>query len=142
MRENTTKPRTLYEEVWECYLPKRQTLEEDLISIQALAPDMVEDLHSLFKEAVVNSLANTLGRNEARALMRLMTRTDFESPREVFEALDSIFYEGSQILRDAIVEEFRVNVHLLLVKTERRIAQLVDPTKSYSLIWKVNPPIK
>jgi hypothetical protein len=140
--ENMTKARTLYEEIWECYLPKRQTLEEDLLSLQALAPDMVEDLHSLFKEAVIESLANNLGRNEARALMRLMARTDFENPPEVFEAFDSIFYEGSQILRDAIVEEFRVNVHLLLGKTERRIAQLVDPTKSYSLIWKVNPPIK
>jgi hypothetical protein len=140
--ENTTKPRTLYEEVWECYLPKRQTLEEDLLSLQALAPDMVEDLHSLFKEAVIDSLANTLGRNEARALMRLMARTDFENPREVFEALDSIFYGDSQILRDAIIEEFRVSVHLLLKKTERRIARFVDPTKSYSLIWKLDPPIK
>ena len=140
--ENMTKARTLYEEIWECSLPKRQTIEEDLLSLQSLTPDMVEDLHSLFKEAVIDSFANTLGRNEARALMRLMARTDFENPPEVFMALDSILKEGSQILRDAIVEAFRGNMHLLVEKTERKIAQFVGPTKSYSLIRKVNPPIE
>ncbi|MGD0478267.1 MAG: hypothetical protein ABSB29_08920 [Nitrososphaerales archaeon] len=103
---------------------------------------MAEDLHSLFKEAVIDSLANILGKNEARALLRLMARTDFENPPEVFEALDSILHGGSRILRDAIVEEFRVNVHLLLEKTERKITQFADPMKGNSLIGKVNPPIR
>ena len=120
------KPRTLYEEIWECRFPKKQTIEEDLLSLQVLAPDMVEDLHSLFKEAVTDSLARILGENEARALTRQIAGTDFESPYNVFRALDSILHEGSRILRDAIVEEFRVNVHMLLEKTERKITQSID----------------
>jgi hypothetical protein len=121
-----TKARTLYEEVWGCRFPKRQTIEEDLLALQILAPDMAEDLHSLFKEAVTDSFANILGQKEARTLMRLMARTNFESPYMVFGALDSILHGGSQILRDAIVEEFRVNVHLLLEKTERKVTQFAD----------------
>lgn len=121
-----SRARTLYEEVWECRLPKRQTVEEDLLSLQVLAPDMTEDLHTLFKEAVTDSLANILGQSEARTLMRLMARTNFESPYMVFEALDSILHGGSKILRDTIVEEFRVNVHLLLEKTKRKVTQFVD----------------
>jgi hypothetical protein len=120
------KARTLYEEIWECRFPKRQTIEEDLLSLQALTPDMAEDLHSLFKEAVTDSLASILGQNEARALVKQIAGTDFESPYSVFGALDSILHGGSQILRDAIVEEFRVNVHLLLEKTERKVTQSID----------------
>ncbi|MGD0477395.1 MAG: hypothetical protein ABSB29_04405 [Nitrososphaerales archaeon] len=116
--ENTLKEKTLYEEIWECRFPKRKTLEEELLTLQALAPDMIEDLHSLFKEAVTDSLANILGQKEARALMRRMARIDFENPHMVFEALDSIHRDGSQILKDAVVEEFRANVHLLLEKVK------------------------
>ena len=120
------KARTLYEEVWGCRFPERQTVEEDLLALQVLAPDMAEDLHLLFKEAVTDSLASILGQKEARALMRRMVRTNFENPYMVFGALDSILHGSSQILRDAIVEEFRVNVHLLLEKTERKATQFVD----------------
>lgn len=121
-----TKTRTLYEEVWGGRFPRRQTVEEDLLALQVLAPDVAEDLPSLFKEAVTDSLARILGQNEARALMRLMARTNFESPYGVFGALDSVLQGGSKILREAIVEEFRVNVHLLLEKTERKVTQFVD----------------
>lgn len=116
---NMTNGMTLYEEVWECRFPRRQTIEEELLALQALAPDMLEDLRSLFKEAVTNSLANILGENEARALVMLIGGTDFGSPSRVYAALDSIFHEGSQILKGAIVEEFRAHVHLLLEKAKR-----------------------
>jgi hypothetical protein len=120
------KTKTLYEEIWECRFPKKQTIEEDSLSLQVLAPDMVEDLHSLFEEAVTDSLARILGENEARVLTRQIAGTDFESPYSVFRALDSILHEGSRILKDAIVEEFRVNVHMLLEKTERKVTQSID----------------
>lgn len=80
---------------------------------------MIEDLCSLFKEAVTDSLASILGENEARAVVILIAGTNFESPSGVFATLDSIFQEGSQFLRRAIVEEFRANVHLLLEKAKR-----------------------
>jgi hypothetical protein len=110
---------TLYEAVWECRFPRRQTVEEELLTLRALAPDMIEDLHSLFKEAVTDSLAKILGEDEARTLVMLIAGTEFESPPVVFAALDSILREGSRILKDAIVEEFRTNVHLLSEKVKR-----------------------
>ncbi|MGD0318815.1 MAG: hypothetical protein ABSB56_03870 [Nitrososphaerales archaeon] len=40
---------TLYEAVWECRFPRRQTVEEELVALQALAPDMAEDPYFLFE---------------------------------------------------------------------------------------------
>jgi hypothetical protein len=120
MSENMMKGRTLFEEVWESRFPRRQTVEEELLDLQVLAPNMIEDLHALFKEAVTDSIANILGGNEARALTRLVAETGFENPRLFFEALDSVLHGGSRIFKDAIVEEFRVNVHLLMEKVKRK----------------------
>ena len=116
---------SLYEEAQGCRFPRRQTIEEDLFALHALAPVMVEDLYPLFEEALTDSLANILGENGARALMRLIVGTNFESPDQVYEALDSIFHEGAQILRKAIVVEFSASVHLLLEKAEREAAEFV-----------------
>jgi len=82
---------------------------------------MMEDLHSLFNEAMTDSLAAILGEDEARALVMLIAETEFKSPSVVYAALDSILHEGSKILKDAIVEEFRANVHLLLEKAKRGV---------------------
>lgn len=97
---------------------------------------MAVDLYSLFKEAVTDSLANILGENEARALMRLTAGTDFGSPDQVYEALDSIFHEGAQILRKTIVEEFSTGVHLLLEKAEREAALFVGQSGESTLPYQ------
>ncbi len=114
--------RTLFEEVWECRFPRRQTIEEDLLALQTLAPDRIEDLRALFKEAVTYSLARLLGDKEARALVRSTGEASFESPPDMFATLDSRLHEGSQVLKAAITEEFRLNLHLLLEKIERNTA--------------------
>ncbi len=120
--------RTLYEEVWECRFPRRQTIEEDLLALQALAPDRIEDLRVLFKEAVTYSLANLLGDREARSLVRKIEETSFNSPPDLFATLDSLLHEGSKALRAAITEEFRLNVHLLLEKTQRNLTTGLPPS--------------
>lgn len=113
------------DQVRECPSSRRQTLEEELHTLQALAPDMIEDLRSIFEEAVTDSLANILEENEARALIILMGGTEFGSPHDVFAALDSILHDGSQILKGAITGEFRASVHLLLEKVKRNL--VADP---------------
>jgi len=120
----TMPGKTLYEEVWECHIPKRQTTEEEILELQALIPDIMEDVRSLFKEAVTDSIANLLDENEARALVILVSGPGFESPAEVYEELDSILRSGSRIVKEAIVEEFRINVHLLLEKVKRNISAI------------------
>jgi hypothetical protein len=115
------KGKTFYEEVWECRFPKSQTVEEELFDLQALAPDMIEDLRSLFKEAVADPTVKLLGKDEAVALAKLIAETDLGNPPQVFTALDSTLHEGSRIIKDAVVEEFRVKVHQLLEKVRREI---------------------
>jgi hypothetical protein len=109
----------MYEEVWESRFPSRQTVEEELLTLQTLAPDTIEDLYHVFEETVIDSLVRILGENGATAAVILMAETNFESPSGVFAALDSIFQEGSQFLRRTIVEEFRASLHLLLEKVEK-----------------------
>lgn len=96
-----------------------QTLEEELRTLQAVMPGITEDVRSIFKEAVTDSLWNTLSLSEARALLRLIGEGGFENPCEVYSELDSILRGGSQILKNAIREEFRTNVHLLTEKAEK-----------------------
>lgn len=98
---------------------KWQIVEEELLTLQALKPELTEDLPLLFEEAVTDSLADTLGENEARALVILMGVTDFGSPAKVFQVLDTFFHGESSILKDAITKEFHMNVRLLSKKVKR-----------------------
>jgi len=134
------KGETLYEAVWECRLPRRQTLEEELLTLQALAPDLIEDLRCLFKEAVTDSLANILDEGEARTLVMLIAETEFRNPAIVFGALDSILHEGSQILRDVTVKEFRANVHLLLEKVKRGLYASHEQDRSHERLRERHVP--
>jgi hypothetical protein len=86
-----------------------------------LAPGIFDDLRTIFKEALTDSLARMLDQNEARALMLYLAGTNLE-PDGVFRELDSILGAGSAILKVAIAEEFRANAHLLLKKAKGRLA--------------------
>ena len=132
----TTTQRRHFEEVWEGQETdeggvrrwkwrRGLTLEEELLSLQVLAPDLVEDAQTIFKEAVSDTLANVLTEDEAIALIILLGGVDLGSPREVYEALDSILHRGSGIIKSALAEEFRISVHLLLEKLER--GMILDP---------------
>lgn len=101
---------------------REQKLEEELRTLQALIPDITKDIHTIFQEAVTDSLWNMLPENEARALSLLIGGNILGSPCDVYSALDSILLGGSQILKDAISEEFCANVHLLMEKVEREFA--------------------
>ena len=139
MVANMTNERTLFEEVWECRLPKRQTLEADLFTLQGLAPDRLEELNSLFKKAVTDCLANLLDENEASALVILMGEANFETPQKAYETLDSILQGGSQILKSAIVEEFRASVHLLLKKEEVTLASASGILSTFEIARPLAP---
>jgi len=109
-----------HEAIWECLFPgRKQTVEEELLELEALIPDIAEVWNPLFKEAVTDSIANLLDENEARALVILISSSGFESPAEVYEELDSILCSGSEIVKGAIFEEFRAKVHLLLEKVKK-----------------------
>jgi hypothetical protein len=119
---------------WKC--DRNRVLEEELRTLQAFIPDITRDILSIFEEAVTDSLWNMLPESEARALLILVGEKGFESPCDVYSALDSILRDGSQILKNAIREEFRASIHLLMEKVEVCRRSLVGKvrlsTKSHS----------
>jgi hypothetical protein len=78
---------------------------------------MVENLPSLFKDATTESITSVLGEDEVVPFVTPLAETDFENPLIVIGVLFRILNENS-FRKDAIVEEFRFNVHLLLEKVK------------------------
>ncbi len=101
---------------------EKLNLERELRALRTLAPDSLDDLRSAFQEAVTDSIANLLEESAARALLRIMGDSDFQSPDEVFGALDTILGDGSLVIEGAIAEEFSGSAHLLLEKAKRHLA--------------------
>jgi len=97
---------------------ERQNLEEEIRTLQVLAPGVTEEFRSMFDSAVATTLARMLPRTMAEALSTLIRGSASMGPYEVYSALESIFHEGSQILISGIRDEFRVSVHLLLERVE------------------------
>ena len=114
---------TLYGEVTAGRGYRKVSAEEELLTLWALDVKLADDLCSLFEEAVTDSLAELLGVGGARTMAMLIGAKSFESPRKVSETLDAVFHEGSEILKNAIAEEFRANVHLLCEKMKKNSIQ-------------------
>jgi hypothetical protein len=94
----------------------RKSLEEELLALDALAPDCIRQLPRIFELAVMDSLTNILGEGEAIALSKLVGKSGLGEPNRVYTQLDLFLREGSGILKGAIQEEFRVKVHELYVR--------------------------
>jgi fructose/tagatose bisphosphate aldolase len=94
-----------------------QTLEEEIFTVNSLAPEMVARLPSLFSDSVVDSVTNILGESSGEALIRSIGEERLMSPEETYEKLDSVLHGGSEILKSAIREDFRVRVHRLYKMT-------------------------
>ena len=90
-----------------------QTLEEEVFTIHSIAPDTVRRIPSLFSESVVDSVTSILGPDSGEALIRSIGDESLLEPSLVYEKLDSVLHDGSEILKAAIREEFRVKVHRL-----------------------------
>lgn len=101
-----------------------QTLEEEIFTLHSLLPDMVARLPSLFSESVIDSMTSILGESSGEALIRRIGDESLLNPTEVYETLDSVFQDGSKILKAAIREEFRVKVHGLY----KMIIDMAPPT--------------
>jgi len=94
-----------------------QTLEEEILTLDSLEPDMMARLPSLFSRSVIDSLISILGESSGEALIRRIGDERLMSPAEVYESLDKVLRSGSEILKVAIREDFRVRVHRLYKMT-------------------------
>jgi hypothetical protein len=104
-----------------------QTLEEEIFIVNSLAPDMVARLPSLFSDSVVDSVTSILGESAGEALIRSIGEERLMSPEETYASLDSMLHGGSEILKSAIREDFRVRVHRLYKMTLDMAPPTLEP---------------
>jgi hypothetical protein len=90
-----------------------QTLEEEVFSLYSVSPEAVARIPSLFSESVVDTITSILGDDPGEALIRSIGDENLHEPSFVYSKLDSVLQDGSEILKAAIREEFRVKVHQL-----------------------------
>ena len=112
---------------------RRMTAHEELLTLWTHDAYVIDDLRSLFEEAATDTLANVLGDAEARALVLMIGTKNFRNPRRLYRALDSIFPDGGEVLKEAVAREFRASVHLLWGKMRResvRDAEVLRPSLS------------
>lgn len=94
-------------------VPKQLTLEEEVLSLKALAPETLDQLPSLFAESVVASATKVLGETTGEAFIRCIGDGNLKDPSEVYDRLDSFLLGGSSEMKEAIVQAFRSRVHRL-----------------------------
>ena len=89
------------------------TLEEEVLSLEQLAPHTLDQLPALFAESVVAVSTKVLGETTGEAFVRCIGDGKLRDPAEVYQRLDSFLLGGSGPIREAIMGEFRNRVHRL-----------------------------
>ncbi|MDA4123941.1 MAG: hypothetical protein OK438_00630 [Thaumarchaeota archaeon] len=112
----------------------KESLEEELIALNAVAPDHIEQLPRIFELAVMDSLTNIVGEGEAIALSKLVGKSGLGEPITVYAQLDLLLGEGSGILKGAIQEEFRVKVHELYVRMIDQFVPVPEALAAFPIV--------
>jgi hypothetical protein len=87
------------------------TLEEEILSLQEVAPETLDHLPRLFAGAVVDSATKVLGSATGEALIRYIGDRRLRDPAQVYSRLDSFLMGGSDEMKHSIDQEFRRRVH-------------------------------
>jgi hypothetical protein len=91
------------------------TLEAEILSLNQVAPEILEQLPGLFAEAVVDSATKVLGAATGEALIRCIGDSRLRDPTQVYARLDSFLLGGSDEMKRSIEHEFRRRVHGLYI---------------------------
>jgi hypothetical protein len=91
-------------------------LEQELFSINAVAPGVLEHLPRLFEEAVTESLTRILGARDASGILASLNRAGLGNRSEVFGLLDAICSHQASPLQKAVDRAFRTRVHNLAMQ--------------------------
>jgi hypothetical protein len=90
------------------------SIEEDLFSLNAMAPDLLEHVPALFEETVRGSLNHTLGTRESGAVLAHLSASELASRQAVFARLASLYGEEASSLQKMIDRAFAIRVQDLL----------------------------
>ncbi len=93
------------------------SLEEEVLSLHAIAPSTLSQLPVLFAESVVDSASKILGEATGEALLRYIGDSELRDPEAVYSRLNSFLRGGSDDMRRAIAKTFTSKVHTLYLIT-------------------------
>ena len=91
----------------------RITLEAEIRSLYSLKPESLKQLSTLFANAVVEACTSLTGVSTGEALLRRIGDEKLRSPVETYEQIDTLLHGGSETLKAAIEQRFRIKVHRL-----------------------------
>jgi hypothetical protein len=94
----------------------KQSFEEQLSTLNSLAPEAIASLPVVFKVAALSSINRMLDRRNAGILLVLLRGTDLGDQWAVFAALDRFAYRRTAVLKRAISTEFQSRVRNMVKK--------------------------
>jgi hypothetical protein len=107
------------------------SIEEELRTLNAMAPELLEEMPRLFKEAVVDSIRSEMGRKDFGLVLQSLPGIGPEHRPYVFRFLDSLYGDKARELEEAIDRRFRTEVRQLLRKAKRiesASLKMIDPS--------------
>jgi len=90
------------------------SVEQDLLALNAIAPDLLEHVPVLFEETVRGSLTYMLGAKESKGVLSWFRGHELASRQEVFARLASVYGDRASPLQRMIDRVFGMRVHELL----------------------------
>jgi hypothetical protein len=94
--------------------PEMQSVEQDLFTLNAIAPDLLEHVPVIFEATVRESLTYMLGSKESRGVLAWFRGNELASRQWVFARLLSVYGTRSSALESMIDRVFGMRVHDLL----------------------------
>jgi hypothetical protein len=94
--------------------PEMQGVEQDLFTLSAMAPDLLEQVPVIFEATVRESLAYMLGSKESRGVLAWFRDNELASRQWVFARLVSVYGTRASTLESMIDRVFGMRVHDLL----------------------------
>lgn len=96
--------------------PGIQTVEQDLLTLNEIAPDLLEHVPVLFEETVRGSLSYMLGAKESKNLLDYFRADELKNRQGVFSRLASVYGERASPIQKMIDRAFGIRVHDLLLQ--------------------------
>ncbi len=97
-------------------MPGDESVEEDLFTLNAVAPSLLRQLPALFEEAVKDTLAFFLGTKESTGVLSYFRGVPLTDRSEVFGKLDSLYLDRASPLQRGIDRAFQIRVHRLVTQ--------------------------
>ena len=94
--------------------PGIPTVEEDLLTLNAMAPDLLEHVPVLFEETVRGALSYMLGGKESGNVLAWFRGDELTNRQGVFARLASVYGERASPIQKMIDRVFGIRVHELL----------------------------